>query len=90
MVLTCDDGEIDDDEADDKDDYGHAYNDDDDDILQSTLVQRRAGQAEVLTVEIVILLCEEPDVARVRPKARQCHLQKHLTIIVINIALGGV
>ena len=87
MVLTCDDGEIDDDEADDKDDYGHAYNDDDDDILQSALVHRRSGQGHVLTVQTVILLCEEPDVARVLPKALQCHLRKHITIIVINIAL---
>ena len=53
----------------------------------SRCVQRRAGETEVLTIEIVILRREEPDAARVRPEARQRHLRKMLTIIVINIAL---
>ena len=56
-------------------------------VVLSTCVQRRAGETEVLTIEIVILRREEPDAARVRPEARQRHLRKMLTIIVINIAL---
>ena len=57
------------------------------DIRQSTCVHRRAGETEVVTIEIVILRREEPDAARVRPEARPRHLRKMLTIIVINIAL---
>ena len=40
-----------------------------------------------IVVVVVILRREEPDAARVRPEARQRHLRKMLTIIVINIAL---
>ena len=56
-------------------------------IGMSTCVHRWAGDTEVLTIEVVILRREEPDAARVRPEARQRHLRKMLTIIVINIAL---
>ena len=41
----------------------------------------------VIVVVVVILRREEPDAAHVRPEARQRHLRKMLTIIVINIAL---
>ena len=46
-------------------------------IPQGTCVQRRAGQTHVLAVETVVLHGVEPDLARVRPEARQRHLRKH-------------
>ena len=52
--------------------------DDDDKYMpQSTSVHVRAGQHEVLAVEGIVLHGVEPDLARVRPEARQRRLRKH-------------